>query len=190
MSNKVRINIDMFKTVTRAISQSDNLDIMASHLAQLIVTTLGMKGCAIFILDPETKELDLLASFGLTAKYLTKGSVRADKRFAANLEGKPFLVPDVSKDKNIQYPEEAIKEGIGSMLSVPIVFLNEVIGVLRLYHHKAANISEQDLDSLCLLAEIIGLAMMYARLQNGMYSISEVINVACPDCLLKELKKH
>ncbi len=190
MSDKVRINIDMFKTVSRAISQSDNLDIMASHLAQLIVTTLGMKGCAIFVLDPEIKELELLASFGLTTKYLTKGSVRADKRFAANLEGKPFLVPDVSKDKNIQYPEEAKKEGIGAILSVPIVFLNEVLGVLRLYHYKAANISEQDLDSLCLLAENIGLAMTYARLQNAMYSISEVISMACPDRLLKELKKR
>ena len=190
MSDKVRINIDMFKTVSKAISQSDNLDTMASHLAQLIVTTLGMKGCAIFVLDPEIKELELLASFGLTTKYLTKGSIRADKTFAANLEGKPFLVPDVSKDKNIQYPEEAKKEGIGAILSVPIVFLNEVIGVLRLYHYKAANISEQDLDSLCLLAENIGLAMTYARLRNAIHSICEVIGMACPDVLLGELEKR
>ena len=190
MSDKVRINIDMFKTVSKAISQSDNLDTMASHLAQLIVTTLGMKGCAIFVLDPEIKELELLASFGLTTKYLTKGSVRADMRFAANLEGKPFLVPDVSKDKNIQYPEEAKKEGIGAILSVPIVFLNEVLGVLRLYHYKAANISEQDLDSLCLLAENIGLAMTYTRLRNAIHSICEVIGMACPDVLLGELEKR
>ncbi|NQT54715.1 MAG: GAF domain-containing protein [Desulfobacteraceae bacterium] len=190
MSDKVRINIDMFKTVSKAISQSDNLDIIANHLTQLIVTTLGVKGCAIFVLEPELKELELLASFGLTPKYLTKGSIRADKTFAANLEGKALLVPDVSKDKNIQYPEEAKKEGIKAILSVPIVFLNEVLGALRLYHYEVWNISEHDLDSLYLLAENIGLAMTYTRLKNAIHSICEVIGMACPDVLLGELEKR
>ena len=189
MSSEVKITIETFKTVTKAIAQSDNLDIMANHLAQLLVTALDIKGCAIFVLDPEIKELEILASFGLSPKYLSKGPLLADKSFAANLEGETVIVADVGKDKNIQYPEEARKEGIAAIFSVPIVFLNEVLGALRLYHYETWHISAQDLDSLHLLAEHVGLVMTYTRLLNAIQSINEVINLALPTKLLPGLKK-
>jgi signal transduction protein with GAF and PtsI domain len=171
MAAETRINIEIFKTVTKAIAESDNLDIMANHLAQLLVATLDIKGCAIFVLEPESKELEILASFGLSPKYLSKGPIQADKSFAMNLEGKPV---------DLQYPAEAKIEGIGAIVSIPILFLHEVIGVLRLYHPDIWRISEQDLDSLILLAENIGLAMSYTRLHNAMQSITEVVNRALP----------
>ena len=178
MSEESKITIDTFKTVTKAIAESDNLDIMTNHLAQLLVTTLDIKGCAIFFLYPETKELEILASFGLGTKYLSKGPLSADKSLAANLNGESVIVSDVTKDKNVQYPEEAEREGIAAILSIPIVFLGEVHGALRLYHHKVWEISERDIDSLRLLAENIGLAMTYTRLLNAIQSISEVVNRA------------
>ena len=189
MSSEVKITIETFKTVTKAIAQSDNLDIMANHLAQLLVTALDIKGCAIFVQDPDIKELEILASFGLSPKYLSKGPLLADKSLVANLKGEPVIVTDVSKDKNIQYPEEARKEGVAAILSVPIVFLNEVLGALRLYHYDTWHISEHDLDSLHLLAEHVGLVMTYTRLRNAIQSITEVINLALPTDLLPGLKK-
>jgi signal transduction protein with GAF and PtsI domain len=189
MSTEAKITIDTFKTVTKAIAQSDNLDIMTNHLAQLLVAALDIKGCAIFVLDPQTKELEILASFGLSPYYLTKGPVAADKSFSANLRGKPVIVADVGKGENIQYPEEAKKEGITAILSIPIVFLSEVLGALRLYHREVWDISEQDLDSLHLLAEHIGLVMTYTRLLNAIQSINEVINMALPADLLPGLRK-
>ncbi len=64
MSTETKITIETFKAVTRAIAHSDNLDVMTNHLAQLLVTALGVKGCAIYVLEPETKQLEILASFG------------------------------------------------------------------------------------------------------------------------------
>ena len=186
MSTDAKITIDTFKTVTKAISKSDNLDLMTNHLAQLLVAALDIKGCTIFILNPETRELEILASFGLSPKYLSKGPLLADKSIAANLKGEPVIVSDVSKDKNIQYPEEAKTEGIAAILSIPIVFSNETLGALRLYHHEIWHISEHDLDSLHLLAENIGLAMTYTRLLNAIDSIVEVTSGVLPSRLLPE----
>lgn len=180
MSAESKITIDTFKTVTKAIAESDNLDIMTNHLAQLLVTALDIKGCAIFVLDPETKELEILASFGLSTKYLSKGPLSADRSITANLRGDAVIVSDVTRDKNVQYPEEAKREGITAILSIPIVFLSEVLGALRLYHHRVWEISERDLDSLRLLAENIGLAMTYTRLLNAVQSIGEVLQRAIP----------
>lgn len=186
MSAEEKITIETFKTVTKAIAQSDHLDTMTNHLAQLLVAALNVKGCAIFVLDPETKELEILSSFGLSPKYLTKGPLSADKSIAANLKGQPVIIADVSKDKSLQYPEQAKKEGIAAIVSIPILFLGEIIGALRLYHYEIWQISEKDLDSLHLLAENIGLVMTYTRLLNAVQSIDEVIRMALPQALLPQ----
>jgi signal transduction protein with GAF and PtsI domain len=180
MSTESKISIETFKTVTKAIAESANLDIMTNHLAQLLVAALDIKACAIFVLDLETKALELMASFGLSPKYLRKGPVLAERSIAANLKGEAVIVADVSTDNNIQYPEEAKNEGIASILSIPIVVSGGVLGVLRLYHREVWHISEQDLDSLHLLAEIVGLAMTYTSLLNAVYSIDDIIHMGLP----------
>ena len=190
MSNNAKITIETFKTVTKAIAQSANLDIMTNHLTQLLVTALDIKGCAIYVLDLETKQLEILASFGLSPKYLTKGPLFADKSIAASLKSEPVIVPDVSSDKNLQYPDAAKKEGIAAILSIPIRFLNEILGELRLYHYEVWHISDEDLDSLHLLAENIGLAMTYTSLLNALTTISEVIHTALPVTLIPEFKRR
>ena len=58
----------------------------------------------------------------------------------------------------------------------PITFYGKSIGALWLYHYEVWDVSERDLDSLQLLAENIGLAMMYTRLLNTLQSIKDNIN--------------
>ena len=54
MPAEEKIDIDIFKTVFNAMAQSDNLEIMANHLTQLLVAALDIKGCTIFVVNPET----------------------------------------------------------------------------------------------------------------------------------------
>ena len=189
MTTESKITIETYKTVTKAIAHSDNLDIMTNHLCQLLVAALGIKACAIYVLDLETQQLEMLASFGLSTKYLSKGPLLAKKSIAANLKGEPVIVGDVSKDKNIQYPEEAKKEGIAAILSIPIVVSGGVLGALRLYHHEVWHISDQDLDSLHLLSDYIGLAMTYTSLLNAVYSINDIIQMGLPINIAPKVKK-
>ncbi len=180
MNEEHKITIETFKTVTKAIAHSNNLEIMTAHLSQLLVAALNIKACAIYVLDLETKRLEILASFGLSPKYLSKGPVMADKSIAANLDGQAVIVEDVSKDDHIQYPEEAAKEGIKAILSIPITVSGSVLGALRLYHSEIWRISEEDLDSLHLLAEWVGLAMTHISLLKAIYSIDEIIHLELP----------
>jgi len=175
-----KIDIDIFKLVTRAISESNNIVIMANHLTQLLVGTLGIKGCAIFILNPELKELEALASFGLSIDYMTKGPVLSDKSVGSALGKEPVIIRDVTNDDRLQYPEDAKKEGIGAIASIPIMLYGKPVGALRLYHHETWDISGRDLDSLLLLSEIIGLAMVYTRNLNVLQSIKGAIDDVHP----------
>ena len=105
-----------------------------------------------------------LASYGLSPRYLTKGPLLADKSTAANLKGESVIIQDVRNDNRIQYPAQAEEEGIASMVSIPIVVSEDVLGAVRLYHQEIWEVSEQDLDSLKLLAVFIGLAMIHVSL--------------------------
>jgi signal transduction protein with GAF and PtsI domain len=176
MASKDKIDIDVFKAVARAIAQSDNLEIMTSHLAQLLVGTLENKGCSIFALNPESGELEPLASFGLSIGYLNKGPIFSSKSIGAIKKGKPIVISDVNNTDMLQYPQEARDEGIGAIVSIPILFYGKNIGALRLYHHEQWDISERDIDSLLVLAENIGLAMMYTRLLNALKDVKNTVN--------------
>jgi len=176
MSAEEKIDIDIFKVVFRAIAESDNLEIMANHLTQLLVAALEIKGCTLFALNQNSKELEALASFGLSMKYLHKGPLLTGKSIGATLEKKPIVIQDVNKTDLLQYPDNAKNEGIGAIISVPIIFNSNAIGALRLYHHDTWEISEKDIDSLMVLAESIGLAMTYTRLLNAVQNIRYTVN--------------
>jgi len=175
-----RINMDIYKVVTRAIAASDNLEDMATQLTQLLVGALGIKGSTIFVLNPATEELEALASFGLSINYMNKGPILVKKSIDQKLRGEPTVIGDVSKSDRLQYPEDAKKEGISAIVSLPIRLHGKLIGVLRLYHYEQWDVSERDLDSLMILSENIGLALMYTRLLQALKSIIETVNEVHP----------
>ena len=175
MPAEEKIDIDLFKTVFKAMAQSDNLEIMANHLTQLLVAALEIKGCTIFAVNPETEELEVLASFGLSMNYVHKGPIMKNKSIGATTVGEPIVIRDISKSDRLQYPEDAKKEGIGAIVSIPIKFYDNAIGALRLYHHDVWDISKKDVDSLSVLSRNIGLAMSYTRMLKAVKKIRYTI---------------
>jgi transcriptional regulator with GAF, ATPase, and Fis domain len=140
-----------------------------------MVAALDIKGCALFVLNSVSEELEIMASFGLSAKYLTKGPLSAPKSITETFKGNPVVIRDISKDNKLQYPDEAKKEGIVAIISLPVRFRDETMGALRLYHYEQWNIAAQDLDSLTVLADIVGLAMSYTHFRNATHAIAEII---------------
>jgi hypothetical protein len=175
MDTTDKINIDIFKTVIRIIAQPEKLETMANRLTNLLVTTLDIKGATIFALNPLTEELEILASFGLSINFVNKGPVIATRSIGWSSNREP-IVSDISKSKLFQYPEHAKKEGIGAIVSLPIIFYGKIIGALRLYHYDVWDISEQDLDSLSAFGENLGMAMLYSRILNALLSVKNTVD--------------
>ena len=74
-----------------------------------------------------------------------------------------MVVSNVENDSQLQYPEACKKEGIRSILSVPIVFKDNVIGVLRLYHSKSRELTDREVEFIIALAGQGGIAIENAR---------------------------
>jgi transcriptional regulator with GAF, ATPase, and Fis domain len=175
MGREDKIDIELFKVVSRAISKSDDLYEMVHHLTRLLVSALEIRASTIFALNRRTSELEILATFGLSHDYIHKGPLMLDQSISGTLIGEPVLIEDVSSSDRLQYPQEAVKEGIKSIVALPLVVKDDNIGALRLYHNQTWRVSERDLDSLLLLAEIVGLALSYTRTLNTLNTIRETI---------------
>lgn len=175
MAGEDKINIDIYKVVTKAIAESDNLENMAYQLTQLLTGVLEIKGCTVFVLNPQTDELETLGSFGLSINYINKGPILVSKSIDHQSRLEPIVIQDVTTSDRLQYPEDARQEGIKTLVSLPITLYGKFIGALRLYHYEEWEISQRDLDSLMTLAENIGLAMMYTRLLNAVQAVKETV---------------
>ena len=175
MNKEDKIALSTITVVNKAMTESDDLETMCTHLTQLLVTELDIKGCAIFILNPETQELEILTSFGLSIAYINKGPVLTHKSMADSIKGKPVIVQDINQSDKLQYPENAKTEGIGAIASLPIRFKGHVIGDIRLYHHEAWDLSEKDILLLQFLSDHIGLAMTYTRLSYALQNVKEAV---------------
>jgi len=126
-------------------------------------------------LDEKQRTLELEASHGLSAKYLNKGPVDADKSIADAMEGKTISIYNVTEDPRAQYPKEAKAEGIASIISVPLRIKGRVIGVMRLYTPEPREFSEEEISSAEVLAETGAIAIenakMYERIKKDYESI-------------------
>jgi len=175
MNTEDKIALSTITVVNQAITESDNLETMCTHLTQLLVAALEIKGCVIFALNPESHELENLASFGLSISYLNKGPVLTNKSIANSIKGKPVIVQDINQSDKLQYHENAKAEGICAIVSMPIRFRGSVIGALRLYHHKKWALSERDITLLQFLSDHVGLAMTYTRLSYALQVVKEAV---------------
>ena len=70
------MHYDTLIRVTGAIAGCKDPEEVALLTAEGVKTGFNVKGCSVFLVDKETRELGLAASFGLSDEYLNKGPVK------------------------------------------------------------------------------------------------------------------
>ena len=166
MQNRELRYFTLFRDVCKIINSSLDLKEVLILITENIVKFINVKACTIFLLDKTRNKLNVSASHGVSEAYLRKGPLDADKSIAETLEGQIVLIPDTSNDSRVQYPEEAKKEGIVSLLSVPITVKGQIIGVLRIYTSEQRNFSDDEYELISGLADMGGIAIDNARMYD------------------------
>ena len=171
---KQLINYETLIKITKAISHSRDPEEVVLMTVEGIKTALDVKGCALFLINRKTDVLEVAASYGLSDEYLNKGPLSALRSIAQVLEDTPVAIYDVTDDPRIQYPEEAIKEGISSILCVPIMPHGRLVGALRVYTSEPWEFTLEDVNFVQALAQIAAMAIEMSRLYQGQ---KEVIGI-------------
>lgn len=172
---KELMNYEAILKVTRATMMSRDPEEVALLTVESVKRALHAKGCALLLFNRKTDELEVAAAFGLSDEYLNKGPINSMRSIAASLKDGPVAITDVTDDPRIQYPEEARKEGISSILSVPIVVGENPIGALRVYSAEPWEATLEDVNLVQALGQIAGMGMELARLYKGLKSSIEIL---------------
>ena len=109
------------------------------HVLEIVVKTvadaLGVDAAGLRLLDKESDELVLKATYGLSEAYRDKGPVTAGESSINRrvLAGEDIVVNNMATDRHFhRYGEEIEREGLVSSLSIPLVYRDEGLGILRL----------------------------------------------------------
>lgn len=153
---------EVSKLLTSPLKLKEVLDL----IAKITVEKLGVKGCAIRMLDEESGEMNLMTVYGLSQEYMSKGPIFYWKSVFKDvvMSSEVVFVPDVSKDDRLQYPEAAIKEQIKSMLCVALKNRDKVIGTLTAYTDKPHVFSEDEVNVFQAIANQASVAIENAFL--------------------------
>lgn len=173
-----KIYLESYQNICKAISASLTLEEVLKLIVTNIVKVMNVKASLLRLLNKETNRLELAAYHGLSREYVNKGPVEYDASVDDALAGKSVSIYDITTDRDARYRREAEREGIRSILSIPLRFGDEVIGILRMYTSEPVEYSEEDLKFVTAIAEQAAVAIVNARLfEKSVSREREYLNV-------------
>jgi len=169
-----RFYLNEFKAISHAISTYEDFNLLINHIAEGTARSFSAKGCCILLFDERENQLFRVGSYGISDAYLYKGPIFVNDKYSAFFTGEPVFIEEMTTDPRIHYPEAAIREGISSMLSVPIKHRRNIIGTIRIYQSESLAFHPDDVGAMCVLAEHLGLVIE----NNGLRNFVEKIKMA------------
>src|SRR5882724_1099043 len=175
--------LDIYR-IARALNTATNLDETLHALLKSTAEEMGLRACSLRLVGPRRHTLRLISAYGLSDEYLNKGPIDIERSAIDQtaLEGNPVIIHEVAKDPRWQYPEAAQKEGISSVLVVPLRVEERIAGVMRAYSARPYRFTDEEVAFLTAVADLGALGIENARIHQALFRISAAINS------VKELK--
>jgi GAF domain-containing protein len=162
---KVRLRRSLYR-VAEAVSSSQDLEPMLQRVLEATVDEMWLKAGTIRLLEPKSGLLRLVASYGLSETYRMKGEVHLEKSAIDSrvLKGEAVVLHDVQNEPGFEYPKEAAREGILSVLAVPLMQKNKNVGVIHVYSTRPRHFGPVAVTYLKSMANLVSLAILNAQL--------------------------
>ncbi|MGO8766296.1 MAG: GAF domain-containing protein [Limisphaerales bacterium] len=175
---QLRLKARLFESlvaVSRAINSTLNLDEALRAITREASELMRARMCSLMMLDNSRQWLDLRASHGAGAAYLKRPRLSVEDSFLGVVvrRKKPMQLENVQTSNRYQNVEMARREGLISLLSVPLLFAGETIGTLNVYSGETYHFSNEEIRILSALAELSAIAIEKARLYERIVDVEE-----------------
>ncbi len=152
------------------ISKAITSELYLEDILRLIVTVtaevMGSNICSLMLIDEKTNELVVRATQSISEEYNKKPPLKIGEGIAGKVvkENKPIAVRDVAKEKEYKNKDIAKREGLNSLLCVPLSVKGKVIGVINCYTSQPHNFSEEEIEILTTIANQAAVAIENTQL--------------------------
>jgi len=175
---KARLRQGLYR-IAEALSASLELEPMLQQVLEATVKELWLKAASIRLLDPRRQVLQLVAAYGLGEAYLAKGPVHLAKSAIDQrvLQGSTVVLYDVEHEAGFEYPVEAAREGIRSVLVVPLRLKDRTLGAMRVYSARPRHFGPVSISFLTSAADLVALAIENAELYGALQARYEDVKL-------------
>jgi two-component system, response regulator PdtaR len=129
------------------------------------------------MVDAQRNELVLKAAKCSSEEYWRKPNLKIGNSLISRVvkAKAPLMVRDVTKEEAYQYPDLASKEGVRSLVSVPMILKDSVIGVINVYSAEERVFSKEDLRVLSSVADQAAVAFENTKLNVAIQESQEAL---------------
>jgi len=165
------------------ISKAIASDLYLEDILRLIVTVtaevMGSNICSLMLIDEKNNELVIRATQSMSEEYNKKPHLKVGEGIAGKVakENKPLAVKDVTKEKEYKYKNIAEKEGLRSLLCVPLTVKGKVIGVINCYTSTPHDFTETETEVLTSIANQAAVAIENTELMVKSKVIQEELEI-------------
>ena len=163
----------------RAIGQAQNaefeLEVVLQIILDVVITELNVDAVTIFLLDPPTQNLIWTASSGFPTKHSLIGqTIKIDKN---------SVVGQAATQKKLIVMEDAF-QGFQIQYAVPLIVKGKLEGVLQAFHFVRSEVNPEWLEFFVSLASQAAIAIVNARLFQGLQKTNLALEGAYEDTIL------
>lgn len=171
--------------VAETLTEPASLDETLGVIVEAIPTALGMKACLLRLINERAGTLDLGASYGLSIDYRHKGPVRLQDSLVSQtaLRGEVLTVPDIATEPRFRFREEALREGLRSMMCVGMESRGRRIGIVCVYPAEVHEFTQEEIELTQALADQAAVAIERARLTDELRAANQRLREAYEQAL-------
>jgi len=154
-------HIEALTRISRAITSDRYIEDILRLIVTVTAETMHSKICALWLLDKGDDTFKLRATQSISEDYLKERSLKIGEGVVGQvaLTREPRSVVNVLEDQDYKEKELAKKEGLVSMLSVPMVVKDRVIGVINCYTSYSHEFTETEKNVLITVANEAAVAI-------------------------------
>jgi two-component sensor histidine kinase len=159
-------HLSTLSEVTRSITSGMYLDEILNLIVAMTAESMKFKIVTVMLLDDEKQELVIRATQSSSREYVRKPNLKLGESLAGKAisEGKPITVMDVKRTPGYRYPDIARKEGLCSMVCVPLRLRDKIVGVMNCYTEKPHAFTTEEIGVLTAIGSHAAIAIENAKL--------------------------
>jgi len=168
MKNKILGDFGFLSEIVESIFSSVELQSVLNVIAEKATVVLDADASAILLVEKGTEELRIRASYNLSIEYVKVVKVKVGGELSGKvvLGGKPLYIPDAREyftDKKDKFSLPWIKkEGLISVISLPISSHQKNIGTINIYFRKPHNFTVEEKKIISIFANFSSVAISNA----------------------------
>lgn len=161
------------QAINSTLNLADALQVITREASQLMAARLA----SLLLLDESKEWLELRASHGAGPDYIARPRLSVAESLVGNVvrRRRPVQDENVQTSGRYQNVRLARQEGLVALLSVPLLFGGQVLGVLNVYKGEPHVFSNEEVRILAALAELSGIAIEKARLYERIVDVEELL---------------